>query len=184
MSNPALVEQTWAMAAKIDGFTETFYDRLFTIKPDYKTTLFGRTNIKAQSKMLASMIGTAVDNLRNPDVLVPALQDLGMRHCRYGCRKEHYGPVGEALLWTIQFYLKDKFTPEVKAAWVDVYTTIVTVMTSQLDTAEGQRLLAEYEARYPSPKKDSGSCCGSWAVPAAVAIGVVAVAGFLYMRRK
>ena len=48
-----------------------FYTKLFEIAPDYKTTLFARTNIKAQAKMLASTIDTAVKHLRKPDVLVP-----------------------------------------------------------------------------------------------------------------
>ena len=182
MSHVEPVQRTWALAKNIDGFTDKFYERLFTIKPDYKTTLFGRTNVKAQSKMLASMLDTAVANLENPDVLVPALQELGMRHCRYGCRPEHYGPVGEALLWTIEFYLKDGFTKEVKDAWVTVYTTVVNVMTSQNETEEGKRLLAEYEARYPSPAKDCCACSGL--VWKAAAVGVIAVAAIYFLRKK
>lgn len=182
MANVELVEKTWAMAKTIPEFTDKFYERLFTIRPDFKTTLFARVNIKAQSKMLASMLDTAVANLRNPDVLVPALQELGMRHCRYGCRPDTYPPVGEALLWTIQYYLKDGFTPEVKAAWVDVYTTVQTVMTSQCETPEGKRLLAEYESKYPSPAKPCQSC---WMVKAAlVGIPLALVAVYLLKKKQ
>ena len=180
------VQKTWAVAVKIEGVTDTFYDRLFTIRPDYKTTLFGRTSVKAQAKMLASMIDTAVQNLRNPDVLIPALQQLGMRHCGYGCRPEHYGPVGEALLWTLAFYFKDAFTPDVKAAWTEVYGVIQTVMCSQLETEEGKRLLAQYESKYPSPSDTKKPGCGcNCNLPVIVAVvAVVGIGAAIFMRSR
>jgi nitric oxide dioxygenase len=152
-----LVENSWAQVAGLETqFTDTFYARLFTIRPDYKTTLFARTNMKAQAKMLFGMVDVAVKNLRNPTVLIPALQDAGMRHCRYGVRPADYGPVAEALLWTFEKFLGPKFTPEVKAAWIGVYTTIQTVMTGPCETEEGKRLLEEYDAKYGAP--DATDC--------------------------
>lgn len=184
-----LVEESWAAAAGVDGVVDTFYRRLFEIRPDFKTTLFGRTNMKAQSKMLASAIDTAVKHLRQPDVLGPVLADLGVRHCRYGVRPEDYGPVADALLWTLQHYLGDKFTPQTKEAWVGVLTAIAAGMSAPCETPEGKRLLAEYEAKYPVPKRSgSGSCCGCrCSTTAACAVGGVALAvaaALLYFRRR
>ena len=179
-----LIEDTWAIAVKVDGVVDTFYGRLFTLKPEYKTTLFARTSIQAQSKMLASMLDTAVKNLRNPDVLVPVLTDLGVRHCRYGVRPEHYGAVGEALLWTLEHYLKDKFTPAVKAAWTELYGIVTAVMTAPCETAEGKQMLAEYERRNgakPSAKKASASSYSSSVQTIAVVVAVVAGLGYFWM---
>ena len=41
---------------------------------------------------------------------------------------EHYQPVGAALIWTLETGLGDAFTPAVKAAWLEAYTTLVNVM--------------------------------------------------------
>jgi hemoglobin-like flavoprotein len=61
---------------------------------------------------------------------VPAVEDLGRRHSRYGVTPEHYKPVGEALLWTLEKGLGPAFTPPVKEAWTGAYTTLASVMTS------------------------------------------------------
>ena len=143
-----LVQDTWAIAKNVDGVTDTFYDRLFTTHPQYKTTLFARTNVKAQAKMLAATIDAAVNGLRKTDELVPVLQTLGMRHCYYGVRPKDYAPVGSALLWTLEYYFKEKFTPEVRDAWAAVYGVIESVMASQCETAEGKKALAAYDAKY------------------------------------
>lgn len=75
-----------------------------------------------------AMIGTAVANLDRLETIVPAVQDLGRRHATYGVKATHYDTVGAALLWTLGQGLGDAFTPPVKAAWTEAYTTLSTVM--------------------------------------------------------
>jgi hemoglobin-like flavoprotein len=58
------------------------------------------------------------------------VQDLGRRHVNYGVTTDHYKPVGEALIWTLEKGLGDAFTPDVKAAWLTTYTTLQSVMTT------------------------------------------------------
>jgi hemoglobin-like flavoprotein len=60
--------------------------------------------------------------------VVPALQDLGRKHVAYGTQAAHYGPVGEALLWTLERGLGPDFTPEVRDAWVATYALVADVM--------------------------------------------------------
>jgi hemoglobin-like flavoprotein len=40
----------------------------------------------------------------------------------------HYHTVGAALIWTLELGLGDDFTPEVRTAWVDVYTLLADTM--------------------------------------------------------
>jgi hemoglobin-like flavoprotein len=40
----------------------------------------------------------------------------------------HYDTVGAALIWTLEQGLGDDFTPEVQAAWLDVYTVLADTM--------------------------------------------------------
>ncbi len=56
------------------------------------------------------------------------VQELGRRHHGYGVTADHYGPVGEALLWTLEQGLGEAFTPAVKAAWTKVYGVLAEVM--------------------------------------------------------
>jgi hemoglobin-like flavoprotein len=106
---------------------DLFYGRLFEIAPEVRP-LFP-TDLTAQKGKLLGMIATAVTNLHQVEKIVPAVQDLGRRHVGYGVRAAHYGPVGEALVWTLEKGLGDAFTPPVKEAWVAAYTTLAGVMT-------------------------------------------------------
>ena len=109
-----------------DQAAETFYQRLFEIAPEYRS-LF-KNNIKKQGAMLMSTLGLAVGSLNNLEAILPAVQSLGRRHAGYGVTAEHYQPVAEAFLWTLDYYLGEAFTPELKDAWVEAYTILAGLM--------------------------------------------------------
>lgn len=122
-----LVRDSFAKVAPIaPAAAAMFYDRLFVLDPTLRPLFKG--DMTEQGKKLMAMIGTAVANLHNLDAVVPAVQDLGRRHAGYGVQPEHYATVAEALLWTLGQGLGDDFTPATKAAWVETYTTLATVM--------------------------------------------------------
>lgn len=105
---------------------DLFYGRLFEIAPQVRS-LFP-ADISEQKRKLMAMLATAVTNLHQVEKIVPAVQDLGRRHAGYGVNEDHYKPVGEALIWTLDQGLGKAFTPEVKDAWVGAYTTLAGVM--------------------------------------------------------
>lgn len=127
------VRQTWkAVEAIAPQAAALFYDNLFTADPAlvplFKAHLKG--TMEEQGKKLMLMLGIAVKELTNPQVLVPALQNLGSRHAGYGVKDEHYQTVGEALLKTLAQGLGDQFTPPVRAAWAAAYEAIAAIMKS------------------------------------------------------
>jgi nitric oxide dioxygenase len=73
-------------------------------------------------------LSTVVSGLKNLDAIVPIAQQLAVRHVSYGVKEEYYQPVGEALLWTLEKGLGPDFTPPVKQAWTQAYTTLSGVM--------------------------------------------------------
>ena len=122
-----LVQDSFAQVAPIsDAAAAMFYDRLFELDPSVKP-LF-KSDIVVQGRLLMQTIGVAVAGLDDLAALTPIVQDLGVRHARYGVLPEHYDTVGEALLWTLRQGLGDAFTPEVEAAWTEVYGLLATVM--------------------------------------------------------
>lgn len=70
-----------------------------------------------QKRKLMQMIAAAVTNLDQFERIIPAVQDLGRRHARYGVKPEHCDQVGAALLWTRERGLGPAFTAPVKDAW-------------------------------------------------------------------
>ena len=69
-------------------------------------------------------ISFAVATLNHPDKLVPAVQQLGTRHGKYGVTVAHYRTVGVALLWTLEQGLGEAWRKESKEAWTEVYGII------------------------------------------------------------
>ena len=122
-----LVQASFEMVRPIaDQAAETFYQRLFEIAPGYRS-LF-RNNMNKQGAMLMSTLGLAVGSLNNLEAILPAVRSLGQRHAGYGVTAEHYQPVAEAFLWTLDHYLGEAFTPELKQAWVEAYTILAGAM--------------------------------------------------------
>jgi len=122
-----LVQQSYAAVEPIaETAAALFYDRLFELDPSLRM-LFKR-NMANQRKQLMHVIGLAVRGLDNLPALVPVVEQLGRRHSGYGVRPEHYATVAEALLWTLERGLGDAFTPQVRAAWVEVYGVLASTM--------------------------------------------------------
>lgn len=124
-----LVQSSWAKVVPIrTTAAELFYNKLFELDPTLKSLFKG--DMKVQGEKLMSMIDTAVRGLTKLDAIVPAVKSLGKRHVGYGVQPAHYGTVATALLWTLGQGLGAGFTPEVKAAWTEVYTVLATTMQS------------------------------------------------------
>lgn len=122
-----LVQTTFAKVAPIsEAAAAMFYGRLFEIDPSLKPLFKG--DLTEQGRKLMSMLALAVNGLNRLSDLVPAVQQLGVRHVRYGVTDVHYDTVAAALLWTLDKGLGPDFTPEVKDAWVAVYTVLATTM--------------------------------------------------------
>lgn len=114
-----------------DQVAEEFYKNLFKIDPEVKKLFSSNMKVQEQ-KLMASlmMIVLGLDNLEN---ILPSIEALGRRHVEYGVKPGHYTTVAAALLSTIQKTLGDEYTPEVRAAWTEVYWLLSKVM---IDAAE------------------------------------------------
>ena len=123
----SLVRNSWDKVKPIsDQAAGLFYGRLFEIYPEVKPLFKG--DMQQQGRKLMAMINTAVNALDNLEPVIPAIKDTGARHAGYGVSDEDYDKVADALLWTLDKGLGDEFTPEVKDAWVAVYTTLADTM--------------------------------------------------------
>lgn len=126
----ALVKDSWAKVLPIsDAAGKLFYANLFEAQPSLRALFKG--NIDEQAVKLMQMVNVAVRKLDEPEVLLPALEQLGKRHLGYGVQLEHYDAVGSALLKTLEQGLGPDFTPPVKTAWTSVYGVMAQVMTKQ-----------------------------------------------------
>jgi hemoglobin-like flavoprotein len=122
-----LVKSSWQQVVPIaDKAAELFYGKLFELDPSVKPLFKG--DMVEQGQKLTKMLNTAVNGLERLNAIVPAVQQLGVRHIAYGVRDEHYDTVGAALLWTLGAGLGDAFTDDVREAWATVYGILADTM--------------------------------------------------------
>lgn len=129
-----LVESSWDFVLlNTKNAGAIFYSRLFAIAPELKP-LF-KENPEAQAQKLIALITFAVHKLNTINEIVNDVKSLGKRHKNYNVKPEHYAIVAEALLWTLEKALQDKWNEEMKEAWVTVYTLLSSTMISAAQEA-------------------------------------------------
>lgn len=125
-----LVQTSFArVAPAADRAAETFYDRLFEIAPGVKP-LFPR-DMTEQREKLMSTLAIVVNGLENLGPILPVASALARKHVDYGVQAEHYGTVGEALLWTLARAFGPAWSRELEEAWTAAYTTLSGFMIAE-----------------------------------------------------
>jgi hemoglobin-like flavoprotein len=141
--NPQQVELVQSSFARLAPIAEPaaalFYGRLFEIAPETRSLFRG--DMHAQGQKLMAALATVVDSLGEFEQIAPVVRDLARRHVAYGVAREHYRPVGEALIWTLEQGLAESFTPALRAAWAAAWAALSEVMI---------------DAAYPPPAASSG----------------------------
>ena len=126
--NVELLETSFAQICEQKAdFTQCFYQQLFTDFPGVKP-LFAKTDMKEQPKKLFASLTLVVNNLKNPEVLTQALQNLGQNHVKYGVVPEQYDMVGQTLIKSMAITLADDWTQEFESAWLEAYQIIADIM--------------------------------------------------------
>ncbi|MFE9929078.1 globin domain-containing protein [Streptomyces sp. NPDC005533] len=114
-----------AVGAAIGEITELFYAKLFAAHPALLRDLFNRGNQNSgvQKQALAGTIAAfAVHLVEHPDTRPDVmLGRIAHKHASLGVTREQYAVVHEHLFAAIAEVLGEAVTPEVAAAWDEVY---------------------------------------------------------------
>jgi hemoglobin-like flavoprotein len=146
-----LVVRSWRLVIPIlDTAADLFYRRLFELRPDLRP-LFP-ADMSGQKKKLGQTLHFVVKALDWPEEawndevspdedLFLVVIALGRRHTElYKVPDESYGPVGEALIWTLDYGIGKEFDAPVRGAWAKLYGLVARVMKM------GSRVVADREA--------------------------------------
>jgi hemoglobin-like flavoprotein len=141
-----LIRRSWKLVEPVaESVPDLFYKRLFDIAPQYRS-LFSE-DMTAQKRKLMAMLSFVVKSIEWPEEfwtdriapdqdLVMVVAALGRRHAQlYRVPDEAYAPVGEALLWTLDYGLGEAFTAEVRDAWATLYGVLSKCMIMSRDLA-------------------------------------------------
>jgi methyl-accepting chemotaxis protein len=160
--NVELLESSFNLVApKGEALVNRFYERLFKKYPSVKP-MFKKTTMKEQKKKLLASLVLVIQNLRHPDKLTGALQQLGARHVAYGTKPAHYEAVGENLLAVLGEFAGNAWTPAVKQAWTDAYGAITTIMLAGAQRAQytrGGTTMSKGKKKGAAAGPDMGTLC-------------------------
>lgn len=135
--NVAIIADSFERAKKENGGLRAlglrFYERLFEKYPSVKH-LF-TTPPEEQHKKLMASVGAIVASVTNPDVMLPYLRAMGIRHIAYKTENAHYGAVAENLIAVLAEHLskEGEWTDEMANNWAEALNVIADVM---IDAAE------------------------------------------------
>lgn len=124
-SRPVIEATLPVIAENIVEITSTFYPKMFAAHPELLDGTFSRANQRSgeQAKALAASIAAFAQHLlAHPDTLPErVLARIAHKHTSLGILPEQYQIVYENLFAAIVEVLGDAVTPEVAAAWTEVY---------------------------------------------------------------
>ena len=124
-SSHAVVSATAPVVAQhADEITARFYSNMFTAHPEL-LRVFNQGNQATgeQSKALAASVVAYAVQLIDPNApsFAHVMRRIAYKHMSLGIRAEQYTVVGHYLLEAVAQILGDAVTPEIAAAWEEVY---------------------------------------------------------------
>ena len=145
-SRPIIEATLPVVGENINKIAGRFYQHLFDEHPELLDGLFNRGNQAegTQQQALAGSVAVFASALvGHPDRLPEhLLSRIAHKHASLGLRPEQYQVVHDNLLWAVADVLGDAVTPEVAAAWSEVYWLMAFALTNQergLYSARGVR---------------------------------------------
>lgn len=134
-SRPVVEATLPVVGEHIGVIAERFYAHMFQDRLELLDGLFNRGNQAdgRQQQALAGSVAAFASYLVNkPDELPDhLLSRISHKHVSLGLRPDQYEIVHEHLMWAIVDVLGDAVTPEVAAAWDEVYWLMANVLINQ-----------------------------------------------------
>jgi nitric oxide dioxygenase len=145
-SRPVVQATLPAVAENIGEIARRFYEHMFGAHPELLDGTFNRGNQAEGTQQVAlagSVAAFASALVETPEQLPDHLLNrIAHKHASLGIRPDQYRVVHEHLFWAIVEVLGDAVTPEVAAAWDEVYWLMAYALINQergLYSARGVR---------------------------------------------
>ncbi|BAL89447.1 putative flavohemoprotein [Actinoplanes missouriensis 431] len=124
-SRPVVAATLPVVGEHIEEIANRFYAHMFAAHPEFQDGMFNRGNQAegSQPKALAGSVAVFATTLLADPPQFPErlLTRIAHKHASLGIRPEQYAVVHEHLMWAVGDVLGDAVTPEVAAAWDEVY---------------------------------------------------------------
>ncbi len=134
-SRPVIEATLPAVADNIEEIAGRFYEHLFAAHPELFDGVFNRGNQaeRTQQVALAGSVAVFASSLTKVPEQMPEhlLSRIAHKHASLGVTPAQYDVVHEHLFWAIADVLGEAVTPEVAAAWDEVYWLMAYALINQ-----------------------------------------------------
>ncbi|HEX2073822.1 MAG TPA: globin domain-containing protein [Geodermatophilus sp.] len=134
-ARPVIEATLPAVAENIREIAQRFYEHLFAAHPELIDGTFNRGNQAEGTQQMAlagSVAAFASALVHKPEELpVHLLSRVAHKHASLGIHPDQYQVVHDNLFWAIVDVLGDAVTPEVAAAWDEVYWLMAYALINQ-----------------------------------------------------
>lgn len=120
------------LSGRSEALYTSVYERLFALRPAIRHMF--PLDLTEQRAKLASALELVVENLRYPEHVVTALEELGERHAAYGVVAEHFDVLGAALLPSLEEHDPVPWDHATREAWRAAYTAMAQGMRRGLQS--------------------------------------------------
>lgn len=138
--NADLLEKTFApLTDQAEEFTEHFYRELFSRHSEFKLYFEDTELVKRQSELLPAL-RVLVKNLRKPESMVEALNELGRCCQRKGIQPKHYALAVETLVAVMKEIAGSLWSDEANEQWSNALNTVAQIMMQADEQTEEQKM--------------------------------------------
>jgi hemoglobin-like flavoprotein len=109
----------WPIRRKL---AEIFYTRFFELAPDAKRLFPG--DMERQHLKLMDTIAAIVGALDKRELFQSIITHTGRQHAQFGATASHFVAFGDALIWGLEKQFGATFTPQLRAAWIELYQDV------------------------------------------------------------
>ena len=134
-SRPVIEATLPVVGENIAEIARRFYAHMFQDRPELMDGLFNRGNQadgRQQQALAGSVAAFAGMLINQPDEVPDRLMSrISHKHVSLGLKADQYQVVHEHLMWAIVDVLGDAVTPDVAAAWDEVYWLMANLLINQ-----------------------------------------------------
>jgi hemoglobin-like flavoprotein len=162
-----LLQHSFASIEPIDADVALgFYQKLFELAPDTRPLFIADDEQQWQGLMsifqklvrmeLRSMLTLPVTESQSKEVSIPGITDLTERFIQRGVQPEHLPVAKEALLWSLEQHLGEKFDHSTQEAWNRACDLIAASMIQVMNAEAVEPALPDDHGR-PVPEGAQGA---------------------------
>lgn len=121
------------ISPNVEKVSQLFYKELFHLDIHLKNVFSG--NVVFLNRKFINMLAT-FKNVKHLENISDSLVKMAERHVQYGAEIRHFPSVKAALLLALADYLGEKFSPELEAAWREVFDDVAKIMEQAMAQLE------------------------------------------------